>query len=368
MYNKFLYKIFLYLAYFVLFFMPIPYIVSGNVVYLIPFVGIAYILLLYVSAFYVYFKGFEPARYFIIGWGFLFAGVVVSTFTTKHNFFTEYSSQRGSTFDMLFMIFAMLSRTNKLLIEKDKIFKEMSGYKRDMDLAQKIQTSLLPLSSPKLKGCEVSSLYLPMQQIGGDFYDYRVRGNDSLACIIADVSGHGPAAALIASMVKVSFSASDKFHDQPELAIRNMNDSLLGNLGKNFVSCVYAHIDMKNMLITYCSAGHPPILIHRRSEGTIIRLESKGQLLGLFPNLSVREFSQKLVHGDRILLYTDGILEAFNEKMEMFETDNLYTALKSNQNMSAEGLTYFLAYRLKEWIGFRKEFEDDITIIAIDIV
>ncbi|MDX1961295.1 MAG: SpoIIE family protein phosphatase [Leptospiraceae bacterium] len=366
MFNPFLYRCFLYLAFSVLLLMPVPYLISVNVIYFVPIFGVSYILVLYSSAFYVYYKGFRPARYFILGWGFLISGAIVSVFTTKYNFITEYSSQLGSTLEMFLMTFAILSRSNKLRIEKDAISEEVSEYKKELDLAQKIQISLLPISKPKLKGCEISSYYLPMQQIGGDFYDYRVRGN-SISCIVADVSGHGPAAALIASMVKVSFAATGEFHDKPSQALSKMNNSLYGNLGKNFVSCVYAYLDLDALELTYASGGHPPILIHRRSEGTIHRMESKGQLLGLFPQINITEHKQKLYHGDRILIYTDGILEAFNEKMEMFETENLFQALKENQNMSAEGFTFFLAYRLKEWVGFKKEFEDDITLIVADI-
>jgi sigma-B regulation protein RsbU (phosphoserine phosphatase) len=147
-----------------------------------------------------------------------------------------------------------------------------------------------------------------------------------------------------------------------------MNRSLLGNLGKKFVTAVYAHIDLREKTLTYSSAGHPAILVQRRSEQRIIYLEPKGQFLGWFEDIKLREYTFSIEIGDRILIYTDGLIEAFNDKHVMFDYDHLEEALMKNTSLSAEGLTYFLGYHIKEWVGFTRDFEDDITLVTVDIV
>ncbi|MCX7997647.1 MAG: serine/threonine-protein phosphatase, partial [Leptospiraceae bacterium] len=120
-------------------------------------------------------------------------------------------------------------------------------------------------------------------------------------------------------------------------------------------------------ILKYSSAGHSPIIIHRRSEEKFIYLESKGQLLAYFQDVKLKEYTVPLYTGDRVIIYTDGIIEAFNKNQEMFDYPELEKALKAQENFTAEELCYYLIYRIKEWIGFERGFQDDITVIVIDI-
>ncbi|MCB1142439.1 MAG: SpoIIE family protein phosphatase [Leptospiraceae bacterium] len=348
-------------------FLPLPSLINENIMYIALTVGFLYILGFYISSFYVYRKGFQPAKYFILGWSFLLLGKIFSIIPIENYYYSEYSSALGSSLQMLFVALAILSKMNRLQIEKDEMSNEITGIKKELNLAEKMQLSLLPEGVPKLKGCDLAAYYLPMKQIGGDYYDFYVKDPQSFTCFVADVSGHGPAAALVASMLKVAFKASHSYYHRPEAALRKMNTSLLGNLGKKFVTAVYAHFSLRSNILTYCSAGHPAIMVHKRNEDKVIYLECKGQFIGWFENIKLKEHQYKFASGDRIIIYTDGVIEAFNEKHEMFDYDNFEIAVKSNASMNAEGLNYFIAYRVKEWIGFAKEFDDDITILVIDI-
>ncbi|MCB1179038.1 MAG: SpoIIE family protein phosphatase, partial [Leptospiraceae bacterium] len=348
-YNPYLDKILFYSSIFVLFLIPIPFLFSVNTIYLIPPLSLAYLFLIFWAAFYVYSKGFAPAKYFIMGWSATVFGVLISLIASRFFIAAEYGSQIGSTLEIFFIMFAMLSRANKTQLEKDEIEEVAIDYKKELSLAGEIQQSLLPKSSPKIKNFDIHSFFLPMKGIGGDYYDFHQKNDHSFSIIMADVSGHGPAAALIASMVKLAFNETFGLYDRPEKAVRKMNSSLLGNLGKKFVTAMYAHINYRNMSLTYCSAGHPPILIHRRAEDKIMQLDSKGQFLGWFNDIKLREHTYKIQKGDRIIIYTDGLIEAFNKNLEMFDYDKLELTLTANENFSAQELTYFLIYRIKEW-------------------
>jgi serine phosphatase RsbU (regulator of sigma subunit) len=368
MYNTTLDRISHYMAYIILLFLPMPYIFNENTFYIALGVGFLYTITVFIASIHVYGKGFKPAKYFIMAWGFLIIGVMASTIATKNNFIREYASMIGSILQMIFIVFAILSKTKRIQKEKDQISLEISGMRRELDMAKKIQLSLLPEKPPKIKGCDIGTYYLPMKEIGGDFYDFYEKDDKSFSCLVADVSGHGAAAALIASMLKVSFSSTADLYNQPREALLKMNRSLLGNLGKKFVTAVYAHIDLREKTLTYSSAGHPAILVQRRSEQRIIYLEPKGQFLGWFDDIKLREYTFSIEIGDRILIYTDGLIEAFNDKHVMFDYDHLEEALMKNTSLSAEGLTYFLGYHIKEWVGFTRDFEDDITLVTVDIV
>jgi two-component system, sensor histidine kinase LadS len=361
-------KIVFYGSFGILIFIPLPYIISENVIYLVPFVGALYILVIYPASFYVYKKGFTPAKYFIAAWGFLILGILVSIFSFQYAMWGEYASQVGSTLEVLFMALAILSKANKTQKDKENIEEIASGYEKELALASEIQLSLLPKKPPEIKNTNIFSFFLPMNQVGGDFYDFHVKNDHAFSCIMADVSGHGPSAALIASMAKLSFKETASVCDRPEHALRKMNSSLLGNLGKKFVTAMYAHFNTKHKTLTYASAGHPPMLIHRRSEDKFLTLESRGQFLGWFKDIKIKEHSVKLLPGDRVIIYTDGIIEAFNPEMEMFDYHRLEQVLKSNENFSAEEMCYFLIYTIKEWVGFKNHFGDDITFTVIDIL
>lgn len=365
-FNQTLDKIVFRSSFALLLFIPLPYLISWNVIYLLVTLGLLFILLIYPAAIYVHLQDFRPAKYFILAWGFLITGILVSIFSYRYEYLSEYASLAGSTLESIFIALAILSKANQTQIEKETIENKVSDYEKELKLAYEIQLSLLPKHPPKIAGVDIYAFFLPMVGVGGDYYDFHIK-DKSFVCFVADVSGHGPAAALIASMVKMCFKETLPMMDKPEQALKKINSRLYGNLGKQFVTGMYAYFDVKHKILKYSSAGHSPIIIHRRSEEKFIYLESKGQLLAYFQDVKLKEYTVPLYTGDRIILYTDGIIEAFNKNQEMFDYPELEKALKAHENFTAEELCYYLIYRIKEWIGFERGFQDDITVIVIDI-
>lgn len=366
-FNKTLDKMVLRSSFISLLFIPLPYLISWNVIYLLGFLGISFALLIYPASIYVHLQGFSPAKYFSIAWGFLIVGNLVSIFSYRYEYLSEYASLVGSTIESIFIALAILSKANQTQREKESIQIKISDYEKELKLAHEIQVSLLPKNPPKLDGVNIFAFFLPMVGVGGDYYDFHVN-EKSFVCFVADVSGHGPAAALISSMVKMSFKETLFIMDKPEQALRKMNARLYGNLGNQFVTGMYAYFDIQQKTLKYSSAGHPPILIHRRRENKFIYLTSKGQMLACFQEIKLQEQSFPLSTGDRVILYSDGIIEAFNQNHEMFDYPELEKVLQTYHNFSAEELCYYLVYRIKEWIGFDRNFQDDITVVVIDIL
>ncbi len=152
---------------------------------------------------------------------------------------------------------------------------------KELDVARRIQTSILPREAASGVGITIATRYLAMTAVAGDFYDFLAVDEDRIGILIADVSGHGIPAALIASMVKIAISAQLAVADNPAQVLFGMNRILCGKMQGQFVSAAYLYLNTKNGLMRYAGAGHPPLLHYERN--TIQPVAENGLLLGLFP-------------------------------------------------------------------------------------
>ena len=148
-----------------------------------------------------------------------------------------------------------------------------------------------------------------MTQIGGDYYDFHVVDKNKIGIFIADVSGHGIPAAIIASMLKVAFSIQSAFADDPSRLLSRINKSMLNNVGMNFITASYIFLDLETNTIKHARAGHPSIYIHSSETDEVKEFNQKGKLLGLFPEIHSETVEFSIQKGDRIVLYTDGIID-----------------------------------------------------------
>jgi sigma-B regulation protein RsbU (phosphoserine phosphatase) len=177
---------------------------------------------------------------------------------------------------------------------------------------------------------------VPVTAVAGDLYDFVQLGPSCLGILVADVSGHGIPAALVASMVKVAFSAQVDHADDPARVLASMNQILCRNLEHAYVTAVYAVVNTDQQTITIANAGHPPALCHRRDEASLVPQEH-GMMLGFWPdavytNTEVAPFAP----GDRLLLYSDGVLEARDRAGQFFDGDRVARWLSDIDHASAE--------------------------------
>ena len=143
---------------------------------------------------------------------------------------------------------------------------QLSEIQKELEVAKRIQMSILPAAFPNSANFRVSARYVPMTSVAGDFYDFIVSDDQHAGLLIADVSGHGVPAALIASMVKMAATSQRDNAADPARLLAGMNAALCGNTQKQFVTAAYVHLDSISGTLRYSAAGHPPMLLLRRGE------------------------------------------------------------------------------------------------------
>lgn len=247
--------------------------------------------------------------------------------------------------------------------------KEYLAVRQDLETARNIQSAILPDKMPTGDNFEVSSAYLPMALIGGDYYDYNWHNDNHIGIIIADVSGHGISAALIASMMKVSFNSIADSDINPSQVLQNMNAGLTGQLNNEFITAAYLGVDLNKKELTYSSAGHPPLIVFRRIENSIEELKVAGIPIGVYDETEFKQTTIPLVKGDRLIMYTDGILEVFNPSGEIFGKNHFIDLIKETKNLLAEDVVDSLLASIHDWSGKKEgeSQEDDITLIVFDV-
>ncbi|MDE3155988.1 MAG: PP2C family protein-serine/threonine phosphatase [Acidobacteriota bacterium] len=238
---------------------------------------------------------------------------------------------------------------------------ELLTVQRELETARQIQMSLLPRTPPRVRGLDVAVRYLPMTAVAGDLYDFVELGDGRVGILVADVSGHGIPAALVASMVKLAFTTQARHAHDPARVLTAMNAALAGQLERGFVTAVYAVIDTGRRTMTAANAGHPPLLVGRADRG-VEELSAHGLMLGVVPDASYTNTELELLAGDRILFYTDGVTEARNPEDEFFDDDRVKAWLTSAGEPEAGPLADAALDALARWRG-RETFEDDVTFV-----
>jgi sigma-B regulation protein RsbU (phosphoserine phosphatase) len=238
---------------------------------------------------------------------------------------------------------------------------------KELQIAQQIQSSTLPRSVPSLAGLDIAARYVPMSAVAGDFYDFLLVDERRVGVLIADVTGHGIPAALIASMLKVAFAGQSAHAEDPARLLTGLNRALCGKFEDHFVTAAYIFVDMDACMLRYAGAGHPPLFLASRSSG-VRQIEENGLMLGLFPEAKYSATEIPLSPGDRCLLYTDGILEAMDSSQQEFGKARLQQSLEAHSDLSAAQFTSALLGEISRWSGHAtgRRQEDDITLVALD--
>ena len=244
--------------------------------------------------------------------------------------------------------------------------REFVAVSRELEVAQQIQRSILPRKLPVLAGLSIAARYMPMTAIGGDFYDFDSERAGRLGVIVADVTGHGVPAALVASMVKIAFAAEAGRHDDPGQVLTNINQRLCGTFKGAYVTACCGFIDGLNRTFRYACAGHPAPLLRRR-DGHIEPLQQRGVLLAFDANARYASADARLQPGDRIICFTDGLVEACNASDEFFGEARLERLLKTSAAVTPEQFVGELVDELRGWVGPATPLQDDVTLIVVDV-
>lgn len=232
---------------------------------------------------------------------------------------------------------------------------------KELEVARRIQLSILPVAFPASANFRVAAKYVPMTSVAGDFYEFLVGDDRQAGLLIADVSGHGVPAALIASMVKMAATSQRANADDPAELLSGMNTALVGNTQQQFVTAAYVHLDSETRELRYSAAAHPPMLLMR--SGEVKAIEENGLMLAAFTFSAYSNTTLALEPGDRLLLYTDGIIEAADAKQEEFGQERLKALLRNSASLSLADTADLIVSSVQKWAVSQ---EDDLTLLVCD--
>lgn len=249
------------------------------------------------------------------------------------------------------------------LKEKDDIIQ------KQLDMAGTIQKGILPGRVDDWNELQFSVRYIAMEKIGGDFYDvFQLKGN-KMSIFVADVSGHGIPAALVTTMAKVSFSNAFLKHDSPKKIFQDVNQELLKNIKtQDYLTCFLVTID-EEYRVVYSNASHQKGILLRTSENKIELLDTGGLFIGAIEEArdTYEEKTTQMNYGDRLILYTDGIPEATNNKKEEYSNERFESLILKNRNLQLEEFTNSIIDDLKNFMGDALS-QDDKTLLVIELV
>ncbi len=260
-------------------------------------------------------------------------------------------------------------RTHLMLREAHaQIARQLVEINTELEMARQIQLSILPSSTPKIAGMDIVARYIPMTSVAGDFYDFIVVDERHVGILIADVSGHGLPAALIASMLQVALTAQARHVSEPGKVLAGLNQALCGKFQHNFVTAAYVYVDLEKNVMKYGGAGHPPLLLWRKSTGSAGQLMENGLVMGQFEEATYDSLEVPIEAGDRFVLYTDGILETSNPAQEEFGTERFMKFMETNNKLPAGPFADALLLELARWLEQPpgEGHKDDISLLAID--
>jgi sigma-B regulation protein RsbU (phosphoserine phosphatase) len=244
--------------------------------------------------------------------------------------------------------------------------RRLHSIESELAIAQEIQASILPSKNPEVKNLAVAAAYRPMTAVAGDFYDFIAVDESRAGFLVADVTGHGVPAALIASMIKVAIQSLAPYADDPREVLNGLNRILFAQLRSQLVSAAYLWIDTEKRKALYSAAGHPPLLSWRG--GKVERIESNGLLLGVLPDAEYPLCEMAVQAGDRFLLYTDGVSEPENGGGEAFGSHRLEEVVRDNHLRLPSELLEQLLSEIHKWQPASTEQKDDITLVVIDVL
>jgi len=252
---------------------------------------------------------------------------------------------------------------------REKLAQQLLTIQKELETARLIQQSILPETVPRIDGLDIAARYVPMAAVAGDFYDFIVVDGKRVGILVADVSGHGMPAALIASMLKIALAAQAVHADNPARVLHGLNQALCGKFQHHYVTAAYAFVDMKKRTLTYAGAGHPPLLMWGGNSPGVRDVMENGLFLGKFDFATYSSVEIPISAGDRALIYTDGISEANNPAGVEFGSGRFRQFLAAEKNESASQFVDGLLKELAFWSarGEGEDLDDDITMVAIHV-
>jgi serine phosphatase RsbU (regulator of sigma subunit) len=254
-----------------------------------------------------------------------------------------------------------LKRANDALLARDA---ELTHY---MKSAARLQKRLvLPQAPPDWPEVAWGMHYAPLDPLGGDLYGFARPDEDHLGVLIADASGHGIPAAMVAIMTRLAFAEASRGTARPGEVLAAMNQRLLDLADERFVTAFYGVLDRKTRRLAYANAGHPFPVRYSARTGQTTELPARGFLLGVMAEEVYAERVVDLEPGDRLVLFTDGVADCRDERGETFGHERVRELLPSLATGAAAQVTEGYVRELNQFRGEAKPV-DDMTLVVAEI-
>lgn len=259
----------------------------------------------------------------------------------------------------------LVERCLELRALRDEKQQHVARLERELAEARRFQRSLLPPGQAELAGVRISARYEACAELGGDLYDYAAAGEGRVAVLVADVSGHGASAAMMTGIVKSAFQAAQKDDYEPMAVLRRVVESIGSFEPGRFVTLLCARVETDGPRIEYVNAGHPPAIVWAPG-GTPNALPPTGPLISSgFVDVAWSADTVSLASGERLLLYTDGIIEARSSDGSFFGSQRVVETVTRSRARGL-GLLDELLGAVGEFVGNRPHV-DDLTVLAAEI-
>ena len=253
-------------------------------------------------------------------------------------------------------------------IENKRLFKqqiEQERFKKELEVAERVQSMLIPKMLPSNELIEMQAVYMPHFNIGGDYYDYIELSEDEFVTCIGDISGKGIAAALLMANAQAVLRALVRENNNLKDLIQKLNARILEiTQGDKFITFFIAKHNLKTKTVQYINAGHNPPLAILKDK--ITELKKGCTILGVFDELKIEMGELSIEPGTLFFTYTDGLTDLENEEGDYFKTDLLYDFIKENISLSVFDFHQALINRIHNFKG-QQVFTDDISILSYRI-
>ncbi len=266
----------------------------------------------------------------------------------------------------------VLANQGAVAIENARLFEENLEKQRmeeELNIARDLQMSMLPSTCPQIRGFEIAATCVPAREVGGDFFDFVAMGEEKLCFLIGDVTGKSVSGALVMSAARSVFRMlSEEQLTVAEIMIRANRRAKMDIKSGMFVALLYALLDEKDRILTLCSAGQtqPIHLSAKTGESRLIQTEGDTLPLGILDEVEYKETRVQLEPDDKLVFYTDGIVEAKNKEEELFGFERLQKVVEESRTISAEALLKEIMERVNQFVGEAPQ-HDDLTAIVVTV-
>jgi sigma-B regulation protein RsbU (phosphoserine phosphatase) len=257
-----------------------------------------------------------------------------------------------------------------IAIENARLYERLvvrEKLERELEIAHNIQMSMMPQKYPDIKGISIAGIAIPAKEVGGDYYDFLPVSEAKVGITIGDVSGKGVPAALMMVMIHSILRAKVMSEHNPKDIVLELNKFMLNELEpRMFITLFYMILDVDNKTLKYTNAGHNYPMVFHADNLEVDSLKDGGLLLGVFEAPLYDEGEYQLNPGDVVVMYTDGIVEAMNDKDEMYGYEQFCEFVHGIKTKKADEIKEDILEEMRRFMGEAPQY-DDLTLIVVKV-